>query len=69
MRKTDVIEHFGSGVKTARALNVTKSAVSQWPDTIPEAMAYRAQAASRNKLKVDPEVYRLKFSKDKTVAA
>jgi DNA-binding transcriptional regulator YdaS (Cro superfamily) len=57
MRKSDVLLFFKNGSKTARALGITKSAVSQWPDTIPEAMAYRAQAASKGKLKVDPTVY------------
>lgn len=58
MYKTDVLGHFKTGTAVARAIGVTKSAVSQWKDIIPEAMAYRVQAATRGKLKVDPSLYR-----------
>lgn len=58
MFKTDVLSHFKTGVAVARAVGVTKSAVSQWGDVIPEAMAYRVQAATRGKLKVNPSLYR-----------
>ena len=68
MRKSDVLKFFKNGSKTARALGITKSAVSQWGEEIPEAMAYRAQTASRGKLKVDPSVYQAP-KQDKTVAA
>ena len=56
MYKSDVIKFFGNQVLTGRALGVTKSAVSQWKEVIPEAVAYRAQRVSRNKLKVDPSL-------------
>jgi DNA-binding transcriptional regulator YdaS (Cro superfamily) len=57
MYKSDVIKFFGNQVSTGRALGVTKSAVSQWKEVVPEAVAYRAQRVSRNKLKVDPSLY------------
>jgi hypothetical protein len=59
MRKSDVLKFWnGNGAAVARAVGVTRSAVQQWPDPIPEAMAYRAELASGGKLKVDPKLYR-----------
>lgn len=59
MYKTVVLEFFkNNGAAVARAVGVTRSAVSQWRDIVPEAMAYRLQAATRGKLKVDPALYR-----------
>jgi len=57
MRKADLIKHFGSGVAAAKALEVTKSAVSQWGDVIPEGMAYKAQIVTGGALRVDPSLY------------
>jgi DNA-binding transcriptional regulator YdaS (Cro superfamily) len=65
MRKGDVIQHFGSQTKAALALGVTKSAVSQWGEIIPEGMAYKIQVITRGKLRVDPALY----EKDHTPAA
>lgn len=60
MRKTDVIRYFGgSQVAVARALGMTKSAVSQWPDLVPLKSALRAQAASKGELSVDMSLYQL----------
>lgn len=59
MRKSDVLAHWnGNGAAVARAVGVTRSAVQQWPDIIPEAMAWRVQAATNGELAVDPAVYR-----------
>jgi transcriptional repressor of cell division inhibition gene dicB len=59
MRKTEVLSHWNNnGAAVARAIGITKSAVSQWGDVIPEAMAYRVQEASGGVLKVDPAIYR-----------
>ena len=57
MYKSDVLKHFKNGAAAGRALGVTKSAVSQWKEVIPEAVAYRAQRVTRGKLKVDPSLY------------
>jgi DNA-binding transcriptional regulator YdaS (Cro superfamily) len=34
MKKDEVIKFFGSKAKTARALGITRGAVSQWGDVI-----------------------------------
>ncbi len=57
MRKDDLIRHFGTGVAVAEALGVTKSAVSQWDDIIPEGMAYKAQVVTGGMLRVNPADY------------
>lgn len=61
MKKDDVLEYFGNnGAAVARALGVTKSAVSQWKDIIPEAMAYRVERyteGTEGALTVDPSLY------------
>jgi len=36
MQKEAVIDYFGSATNVARALNISKAAVSQWDDEIPE---------------------------------
>ena len=58
MDKKAVVEFFGNQSKTAIRLGVTKSAVSQWGDLVPEHIAYRAQYESGGVLKVDPATYR-----------
>lgn len=57
MRKTDVIEFFGSATAAADALGVTLSAVSQWKEIIPRGAAYTALAVSGGALQVDPSLY------------
>jgi len=57
MEKKRVLEFFGGPVRAARKLGVRHQAVSQWGDIVPERIAWRAQKASRGKLKVDPSVY------------
>lgn len=60
MRKADVIAYFGgTQVAAARALGVTKSAVSQWGDLIPLKCALKAQAISNGDLPLDMSVYQL----------
>lgn len=57
MRKTDVIEHFKTATAAAKAIGITKSAVSQWGEIVPEDKAYRLQEVTRRKLKVDKALY------------
>jgi DNA-binding transcriptional regulator YdaS (Cro superfamily) len=61
MRKTDVLEYFSNnGAAVARAIGITKSAVSQWGEVIPEAMAYRLERyteGTKGALTVDPSLY------------
>ena len=49
-RKADVIAFFGGTNKTARAFGISKGAVSQWPDTIPEKRARQLPEMTSNQL-------------------
>jgi DNA-binding transcriptional regulator YdaS (Cro superfamily) len=59
MLKSDVIAHFGSQIAAARALRITKSAVSQWPTLVPLKSALRAQALTNGELVVNMTLYQL----------
>ena len=60
MLKTAVISHFDSSpVAVARALGITRSAVSQWPELVPLKSALRLQALTEGALKVDMAAYEL----------
>ena len=39
MYKETVIEHFKTGVNTAKALGIARASVSQWGEKIPEKQA------------------------------
>lgn len=43
MKKTEAIKIAGGKAKLARLLNVTKGAVSQWGDMIPELRALQLE--------------------------
>ena len=58
MRKEDVIQHFGSEVAVAEALEISRQAVNKWPDTVPEGVAYKLQVMTAGLLRVDPADYR-----------
>lgn len=57
MKKSDLIRHFRTQSKAAAALGVTKSAVSQWADIVPEGIAYKAQIITGGALRADPALY------------
>lgn len=64
MKKSDVIKYFrcptcnaGNEATVARALNISRQAVYKWGEVIPEAVAWRIQALTKSRLKVDPQVY------------
>ena len=53
MKKTDAINYFGSANVLAKKLNVSKSAVSQWSETIPRLRAFEIERLTKGKLKAD----------------
>ena len=57
MLKSAVKTHFGTLDAIAEAIGITKSAVSQWPDTVPQGAAYKLQFVTGGKLRVDPSMY------------
>jgi hypothetical protein len=57
MLKADVIKHFGALESIAQALNISKSAVSQWGKVVPEGTAYKLQVITGGRLQVIPSLY------------
>lgn len=58
MWKSSVYRYYKSFKAIAKALGITKSAVSQWPELIPEGMAYKIESLTHGKLKVVRKLYR-----------
>lgn len=59
MKKAAVVKFFGSQIAVAKALNITKSAVSQWPEIVPLKSALRVQSLTAGQLPVDMALYHL----------
>lgn len=57
MLKSVAIAHFGSQIALAKALGVTKGAVSLWGEVIPEGSAYKLESLTKGVLRVDPQLY------------
>lgn len=53
MNLKQVIEHFGSKSKLAKALKTTPQAINGWGDEIPELRQYQIEVVSKRKLKAD----------------
>jgi hypothetical protein len=53
MKKTEVIEYFGSAAKTARALRISRAAVCLWPDELSDRTAFIVELATHGALKTD----------------
>ncbi|MCU7961179.1 Cro/CI family transcriptional regulator [Shewanella sp. SW32] len=53
MKTSDVIAHFGSKAKIAKALNLTKGSISQWGETVPELRAFQIEKITNGKLKTN----------------
>ena len=58
MRKSDVVRHFGSQLAVAKALQITKGAVSFWDELIPIGRAYQIESVTGGKLRVNPALYK-----------
>lgn len=57
MLKSQVIEHFGTGVAVAEALGIGKQAVSAWGDRVPPLRAAQIAQITKNKLRFDLKDY------------
>lgn len=56
MNKSEAIQLLGGSVSAAAdAIGITRSAVSQWPDDLPDAIRDRVQAALARK-HLSPEI-------------
>lgn len=57
MNTKEVIAHFGSKSATARALGITRSAISQWGELVPLATAARLERITNGALELDLNAY------------
>ena len=53
-KKSEVIAFFGGVSKTASAFDITKGAVSQWPELIPEVRARQLEEITNGEMKPFP---------------
>ena len=53
MKTIDAIKYFGNKAKIAEALNIDRSAVTLWGDSIPKGRQYQIQVITKGKLKAD----------------
>ena len=57
MLKETAIKHFGSAAAVGRAIGRAPSAVTEWPDVVPEGLAYKIQVITGGLLQVDQALY------------
>jgi hypothetical protein len=57
MKTADVIKHFGSKAKTARATGLSKQAISAWGERVPKGSAAALHVLTRGRLKYHPSDY------------
>lgn len=51
MRKSDVIDYFGSITAVAEALEITTQYVSMWPEVVPRSRQWQIEVLTGGKLK------------------
>lgn len=51
MKKVDVIRHFGTASKVAAALGISRAAVAQWGERVPEGAAYKLESITAGALR------------------
>lgn len=57
MQKADVINYFGRAVDVTKALGVSKSTVSTWPEKMPENWSAIIHVTTNGALRHDPQEY------------
>ena len=56
MKKQDAIDHFGGVPALATVLGITRSAIYQWPEDVPETSAFKIESITGGKLKAIEDV-------------
>jgi len=57
MQKSQVKAHFGTLDAIGAAVGCTKSAVSQWPELVPELWAYKIHVITAGAIPLERELY------------
>lgn len=55
MTKTEVLNHFGGAVATARALGISQPSVSNWSEDLPELRQLEIENLTAGVLRASPE--------------
>lgn len=55
MLKTEVIQHFGGVVETARQLGLSQPSVTNWEDPLPVLRQLQIEALTHGALRAGPE--------------
>ena len=63
MKKKTAIKYFKGVTNTARALNISKQAVSQWPDIVPIQQAWKIERISKGKVAFAINDYKMRAVK------
>ena len=57
MKKSDVINYYGSVAAVAEKLGTSDVAIYKWLEIIPKVRAYELERLTKGKLKFDPTLY------------
>ena len=57
MLTIDAVQYFDGRRALAERLGITTQAVAKWGEAVPEGSAYKLQAVTNGRLRVDPSVY------------
>ena len=57
MRTIDAVHYFDVRLALAERRGITTQAVAKWGEAVPEGSAYKLQAVTNGRLRVDPSVY------------
>lgn len=55
MKTRTVVKHFGSKAAVAKALEISRAAVTRWGDDVPEGRAYQIELITGGALKARPD--------------
>jgi hypothetical protein len=66
MKKSEVIEYFGSAARTARAMRISRAAVTMWPDELGDNVSFKVELVTGGNLKSD-ETLRLESDRSRHV--
>ena len=57
MKKSEVIEYFGSAARTARAMRISRAAVTMWPDELGDNVSFKVELVTGGQLKSDETLW------------
>jgi len=55
MKTKDAVEHFGSVANLAKVLKISRPAISQWGEFVPDARAFQLQVMTAGLLQHDSQ--------------